>query len=130
MSIKAEFVGGYGVRIGDRLFDKTQHTTYSGAKINKTGVVPALCRDLLAQGVDPAAIIEVYRDGMLCFAPAKVGEWAEVAYSEGDSPIHLTTYQENPFSAARGEHTARVAPSNGYPLESTPPSLYGRGAKA
>ena len=35
--------------------------------MNKTGVVPAVCRDLIAVGVDPETAFEVYRDGTLCF---------------------------------------------------------------
>ncbi len=51
---------------------------------SRTGSVCNLSRQLIDAGHDPEAIVEVYRDGTLCFRPCKLKRWAEVTVSEND----------------------------------------------
>lgn len=91
--IRAEYIASYGLRIGDREFDETQFTTpYSKERYNKTGVLPSVCRKLIAEGVDPETLIEVYRGDTKCFDPMAVGYWADKTYSEGDRPLQQKKY--------------------------------------
>lgn len=83
--IEAFYEGPTGIRVGDTLHDFTQHTTPGGHKLNKTGMLPALCRILLDQGTDPDELITIYRGATPVFTPTRVGFWADKTVEEGET---------------------------------------------
>lgn len=44
----------------------------------------AHCRDLIAEGHDPATLVEAFRGETLCFTPAPLQVWADRSVTESD----------------------------------------------
>ena len=61
----------------------------------RKGVVPIVCRDALENGYQHGCIVEVFRNGTRCFAPAPIEKWADITIVEGD--LGIKTYRYVPF---------------------------------
>lgn len=60
----------------------------------------AHCRTLIAEGQDPATLVEAVRGGTICFTPAPLQFWADRTVSEGvHQSIRFTRFQ--PFDPGR-----------------------------
>lgn len=46
--------------------------------------IGALCREILATGLDPSSLVYIYRGETLCFKPRTLGRWAGVTTEERD----------------------------------------------
>lgn len=78
-------------------------------------VKPALlpfCRNLLAGGADPAEVLHVYRGDTLCFRPAPLSVFADLATEEGAArSIRLRRYRE--IAPQAGEYAPENAEAAG-----------------
>lgn len=82
----------------------TQHGSYTarcaalGLEVTKQrgSLIGALCRKMIADKVDPRALVRVTRDGTLCFHPRPVGSWAGLTVEENDGcAIRHRPYREH-----------------------------------
>lgn len=66
------------------------------------------CRKLVAEGADPAELVEVYRGETLCFIPAPLAAFAALTTEEGtDRSIRFRRWREMPRqSGGYGPETA------------------------
>lgn len=57
--------------------------------------LPPYCRQLVAEGVDPATVLHVYRGDTLCFVPAPLAVFAALATEERAAwSIRFVRYRE------------------------------------
>jgi hypothetical protein len=78
--------------------------TCTVASITATAPVPALalCRELLAAGIDPDRALEVYRAGTLALRVRSIGAGAKLAVREDDKGTRFVRHRPGPDERARG----------------------------
>ena len=73
------------------------------ADLSEVKSLCAHCRTLIAEGQDPATLIEAVRGATICFAPRPLQFWAGRSVSESD-------YQSIRFTAFRPFDPGRIRP--------------------
>ena len=72
-------------------------------KRSRGSPICALARKLAAAGYDPNSMLNIYRDGTLCFRPLPLSRWAGLSVSEGDDSdraAHFARYRPPPSKRA------------------------------
>lgn len=102
--IEVEFIKAFGCRCMGKIRDYTEHKSTGGSKtfrINKRGILPALARDLLKEGVAGDSLLRPTRDGKPVLDDRTVDWWAGRSISEGSSgSVRLVKYV--PFNGLAG----------------------------
>ena len=60
-------------------------------------LVGKMARDLMDQGFNPKASVEVMRDDTLCFEPMTLEAWSKINLVENDTGFRFTKYRPHPL---------------------------------
>lgn len=61
-------------------------------------LVGKMARDLMDQGFNPKASVEVMRGDTLCFEPMTLEAWSKINLVENDTDFKFTKYKPYPFT--------------------------------
>lgn len=60
-------------------------------------LVGKIARDLIKQGFNPEALVEVMRNDTLCFKPITLDAWSKINLVENDTGFRFTKYKPHPL---------------------------------
>ena len=60
-------------------------------------LIGKMARELMSQGFNPQAEVQVIRDDIICFEPMSLEDWSTVSLVENDHDFKFTKYKPHPL---------------------------------